>query len=45
MENNQDGQFAELIRAETGLEIKERILKYNGLPFASDELAGKIRGL
>ena len=43
VENNQTGQFCSLLRDETGFNIKEKILKYNGYSFASDELAEKIR--
>jgi 2-oxoglutarate ferredoxin oxidoreductase subunit alpha len=42
VENNQTGQFCSLLSDETGFNIKEKILKYNGYPFASDELADKI---
>jgi 2-oxoglutarate ferredoxin oxidoreductase subunit alpha len=43
IENNQTGQFCALLRDETGFEITDKILKYNGAAFASDELAAKIR--
>jgi 2-oxoglutarate ferredoxin oxidoreductase subunit alpha len=42
VENNQTGQFCSLLRDETDFNIKEKILKYNGYSFASDELAEKI---
>ena len=42
VENNQTGQFCSLLRDETDFNIKEKILKYNGYPFTSDELAEKI---
>jgi 2-oxoglutarate ferredoxin oxidoreductase subunit alpha len=42
VENNQTGQFCSLLRDETGFNIKEKILKFNGYSFASDELAEKI---
>lgn len=42
VENNQTGQFADLIKAETGFEIKNRILKYNGMPFSVEELVDRI---
>jgi 2-oxoglutarate ferredoxin oxidoreductase subunit alpha len=45
VENNQTGQFCSLLRDETGFEITEKILKYNGYAFASDELAEKIKGV
>jgi 2-oxoglutarate ferredoxin oxidoreductase subunit alpha len=42
VENNATGQFARLIRRETGFEVHRKILKYNGLPFSVEELAQKI---
>lgn len=33
VENNMVGQFARFIRAETGIEMTEKILRYDGLPF------------
>jgi 2-oxoglutarate ferredoxin oxidoreductase subunit alpha len=41
VENNATGQFAKLIRAETGIKID--ILKFNGMPFSVEELSAKIR--
>lgn len=43
VENNSEAQLGQLIRQETGLFIKDRILKYNGRPFFADELAGKFK--
>ncbi len=43
IENNSTGQFADLIKKETGFEIKEKILKYNGLQFSVEELIDKIK--
>ena len=43
VENNASGQFANLIRRETGVEIKNRILKYNGAPFSVEEVATRIK--
>jgi 2-oxoglutarate ferredoxin oxidoreductase subunit alpha len=43
VENNASGQFAGLIKLETGIEIKERILKYNGLPFSVEEILEKLK--
>ena len=43
IENNATGQFARLIRAETGYEFKARINKYDGRPFLLEELIDKIR--
>lgn len=42
IENNSTGQLGALIRQETGIEIKEKILKYDGRPFFPAELAEKI---
>lgn len=38
IENNATGQFARLIRSETGFEFKRSINKYDGRPFTLDEL-------
>ncbi|HDQ26667.1 MAG TPA: 2-oxoacid:acceptor oxidoreductase subunit alpha [bacterium] len=38
VENNQTGQFADLLSADTGINISQRILKYNGMPFSVEEL-------
>ena len=43
IENNLTGQLGRLIREKTGISIKNRILKYNGLPFLSDELQAQIK--
>lgn len=42
IENNATGQFARLMRAETGYEFKRRINKYDGRPFTLKGLAGEI---
>ncbi len=42
IENNATGQFARLMRAETGYELKHHINKYNGRPFTVDELVKEI---
>jgi 2-oxoglutarate ferredoxin oxidoreductase subunit alpha len=39
IESNATGQFARLLRAETGCTIFRKWLKYNGLPFTVDEVA------
>ncbi|MBN2754334.1 MAG: 2-oxoacid:acceptor oxidoreductase subunit alpha [Candidatus Goldbacteria bacterium] len=39
IENNQTGQFAGLIKKETGLDIGHKILRYDGLAFSADGLA------
>jgi len=42
VENNYSGQLGELIRAKTGFEIKEKILKYDGRPFFPEEIYERI---
>ena len=42
IENNATGQFAKLIRSETGFEFGTRILKYDGRPFTVDTLMKEI---
>ena len=38
VENNATGQFSQLLRRELGLEVPERILKYDGTCFTVDEV-------
>lgn len=42
IENNATGQFARLMRAETGFEFKEKINKYDGRPFVLESLVAEI---
>ncbi|MBI5664420.1 MAG: 2-oxoacid:acceptor oxidoreductase subunit alpha [Nitrospirae bacterium] len=42
IENNATGQFARLVRAETGYEFKYKINKYDGRSFTLDELEKEI---
>ncbi len=42
VENNATAQFARLLKIYTGITVDHRILKYNGLAFASDELSEKL---
>jgi 2-oxoglutarate ferredoxin oxidoreductase subunit alpha len=42
VENNATSQFAKLIKLHTGIDIDKKILKYNGLSFFVEELAGKL---
>lgn len=42
-ENNAQGQMANLIKLETGFEIQEKILKYDGMPFSVEEVEEKIK--
>jgi len=43
VENNLTGQLGRLIREKSGLKISNRILKYDGRPFRSDELKMQIQ--
>lgn len=45
VENNATAQLAQLIRLETGVEIKDRILKYSGLPFSVEEVQTRLSDL
>jgi len=45
VENNASGQFAELLKKETGISSAEKILKYNGLPFSVEELTEKLKSI
>jgi len=38
VENNSRGQFGKLLLAETGIDIKEKLLKYDGRPFRREEI-------
>lgn len=42
VENNYTGQFANLLKLELEVQVNEKILKYNGLPFSVEELVFKI---
>lgn len=43
IENNFSGDLANLIREKTGVEITDKILKYDGRPFFKEEIEGKIK--
>ncbi len=45
VENNATCQFGGLIRRHTGIDIENKILKYNGLAFCVEELEGKLNDL
>jgi 2-oxoglutarate/2-oxoacid ferredoxin oxidoreductase subunit alpha len=45
VENNYTSQFGSLIRMHTGFEFDRKILKYNGMPFSVEELAGEFKRL
>jgi 2-oxoglutarate ferredoxin oxidoreductase subunit alpha len=42
IENNETGQFGDLIKLETGIDIRNRVLKYNGMPFSVEEIKKAI---
>ena len=42
VENNATSQFSNLIKLHTGIDIKNKILKYNGLSFYVEELTNKL---
>jgi len=43
VEGNAIGQMARLIRRETGFQIKERILRYDGLPFTPEYILRQLK--
>jgi len=43
IENNATGQLAHLIKAETGYNVSDRILKYDGRPFTPGYIARAVR--
>jgi 2-oxoglutarate ferredoxin oxidoreductase subunit alpha len=43
VENNSTAQFAKLIKLKTGMDMKHKILKYNGLHFYVEELIDEIK--
>lgn len=43
IEGNATGQFARLVRSETGALVEEKILKYNGLQFSVEEVEERLR--
>jgi 2-oxoglutarate ferredoxin oxidoreductase subunit alpha len=45
IENNATCQFGRLIKTHTGIDIDERILKYNGLAFSMEEIAAKVESV
>jgi 2-oxoglutarate ferredoxin oxidoreductase subunit alpha len=42
VENNVTSQFGKLIKLLTGIDIKHKLLKFNGMPFSVEELIEKI---
>jgi 2-oxoglutarate ferredoxin oxidoreductase subunit alpha len=43
VEANYSGQLGHLIRAETGIHLSNRLLKYDGEPFYPHEIVAKAR--
>ncbi len=43
VENNSQAQFGKLLRAETGIDIKEKLLRYDGRPFWSEDIANYLK--
>ncbi len=43
IENNYTAQLAGLIREKTGIEIKDKLLKYDGRPFFVEEISEKLK--
>jgi len=44
IENNATGQFARLMRAETGYEFSAKVNRYDGRPFSLEGLMGELHG-
>ena len=42
VENNSLAQFGQLLRQQTGIELKEKILRYDGRPFWPEEIVNRI---
>ncbi|MFH1368447.1 MAG: 2-oxoacid:acceptor oxidoreductase subunit alpha [Elusimicrobiota bacterium] len=42
VENNATSQFGKLLKLHTGIEIKNKILKYDGSPFSAEEIVDKL---
>jgi 2-oxoglutarate ferredoxin oxidoreductase subunit alpha len=45
VEANYSGQFAQLLRAQTGREVDHLIVKYNGRPISGEEIAEALRSV
>ncbi len=45
IESNATGQFSKLIKLYTGIEVDEKILKYNGLSFTVEEVMESLRNI
>lgn len=44
IENNSTGQFGQLLRMQTGIEIPEKLLKYDGRPIFAEEVVAFVNG-
>ncbi len=45
VENNATGQFANLLQQEYGLTVHERVLQYDGNPFAVEDVVKKLKAI
>jgi 2-oxoglutarate ferredoxin oxidoreductase subunit alpha len=45
VENNQSGQFAQLLRAETGIKVNGHIRKYDGEPFEPKHIVAGVKAI
>lgn len=45
IENNSEGQFGKLLLMQTGIEIKERLLRYDGRQITPEQIVAKILNL
>ena len=45
IENNATSQFGQMIKLYTGIDIETKILKYNGLPFAAEEVVDNLKAV
>ena len=43
LENNASGQFAQLLLLEYGVAVDEKILQYDGAPFAVEDVVEKLK--
>ncbi len=43
VEGNSTAQLADLIRMKTGIEMSEKILKYDGRPFSPEYIINKLK--
>lgn len=44
VENNSTGQFGQILRMQTGIDIRERLLKYDGRPIFPEEIVAFVDG-